>query len=373
MKPEWSPPVYADRVVAWTGVYPEARDVPVRIHAASCRGLPVWFRIIEPWTRALEPGPLEGGIWVRAGQAVNTIWFAGVLVGASWLAIRNARLGRGDRRTALRFALYLGGLRLLWFLGAHHVTANAELDMFTWHLAGGLYRFGLVYVFYLALEPYARRLWPRMLVSWVRVFDGRLRDPLVGRDLLVGVLYGLSATAVFTALGLIPGMSALEQYGPTTEFWSFESLRGFRQALTAVLGVHTQSLFIMFFGILMFLVLRILLRRTWIAIGLFSLLALPLFYPGRGNPLLYVIAFVLLLPLFWIVLFRFGLLSIIAGATVGDLLRQMPIAHDLASWRGAPTVLTLAILVALAAWGFWTSLAGRPLFRDELQASEPGP
>ena len=62
--------------------------------------------------------------------------------------------------------------------------------MFTAYIAWALYRVGLVYVFYLALEPYARRLWPHMLVSWVRLMGGRFRDPLVGRDLLIGALYG---------------------------------------------------------------------------------------------------------------------------------------------------------------------------------------
>ena len=39
-----------------------------------------------------------------------------------------------------------------------------------------MYRVGMVWVFYLAFEPYARRLWPRMLVSWVRVLGGHFRD-----------------------------------------------------------------------------------------------------------------------------------------------------------------------------------------------------
>ena len=123
-------------------------------------------------------------------------------------------------------------------------------------------------------------------------------------------------------------------------------------------------------GILMFLVLRILLRRTWFAIGLVTLLAMIMFNPGRGNPAVYLIGFLLTMSFLWIVLFRFGLLAFIVGGTVNELLGQMPIGPDLASWRGAPTVLTLIILLALAGWGFWISLAGRPLFRDELQEAE---
>lgn len=42
------------------------------------------------------------------------------------------------------------------------------------------------------------RLWPRVRVSWTRVIGGHVRDPLLGRDLLVGVTPG----AVHTVLVL---------------------------------------------------------------------------------------------------------------------------------------------------------------------------
>ena len=35
-----------------------------------------------------------------------------------------------------------------------------------------------------------RRRWPQTLISWTRVLAGRLRDPLVGRDVLVGAACG---------------------------------------------------------------------------------------------------------------------------------------------------------------------------------------
>ncbi len=112
-----------------------------------------------------------------------------------FVALRNVRRGRGDRRGALRLALYLGATRFLWFLGAHHLASTAEFDLFMSHLAYAMQRVGLAYVFYLAVEPYARRLWPRILVSWVRILDGGFRDPLVGRDLLVGAAAGRIGSA----------------------------------------------------------------------------------------------------------------------------------------------------------------------------------
>ena len=50
---------------------------------------------------------------------------------------------------------------------------------------------GVFYLVYLALEPFVRRSWPTMLVGWSRALSGRVPDPVVGRDLIVGVVAGL--------------------------------------------------------------------------------------------------------------------------------------------------------------------------------------
>ncbi len=42
---------------------------------------------------------------------------------------------------------------------------------------------------YLAVEPYVRRLWPRMLVGWARLVSGRLRDPLVGNAMHLMLIF----------------------------------------------------------------------------------------------------------------------------------------------------------------------------------------
>src|SRR5262249_32277435 len=42
---------------------------------------------------------------------------------------------------------------------------------------------------------YVRRTWPEILISWSRLVAGGWKDPLVGRDVLIGTLFG-AATAV---------------------------------------------------------------------------------------------------------------------------------------------------------------------------------
>jgi serine/threonine-protein kinase len=363
--PVWLPLAYADRRAAWEGVYPEAPDIKIRVEAAAYRGRPVFFRVIEPWTRQVDAAPMDQGFWARVGDVMPTVWYVVVLVGAGLVALRNIRLGRGDRKTALRFALYCGGVRFLWILGSEHLPSVAEMELFASHMAWALYRVGLVWVFYLALEPYARKLWPHMLVSWVRLLNGRARDPLVGRDILVGVLYGAFMAVVSGLLGWIPEILGLSRYGFGDEIWSWESLRGLRQAIAAVAGIHVEELVAVLLGILMLLVMRLLLRRTWIALGVVIALTLALFNPGSGHPAPWLIGLLVLATVHWLVLFRFGLLPVVLGTTVGKVLLVLPLTYDLTAWYGYVTVVVLCVTVGVAVWGFWIALAGRPLFRDE--------
>ena len=374
--PVWLPPVYADRRAAWEGVYPEAPETSIRVEAAAYRGRPLAFYVIEPWTRAVSAAsPATGagdasdrGFWAQAPDVLIPLVVVLALVGSGLVALRNIRLGRGDRRTALRFALYLGGVLLVLFLGAHHIPSSAELGLFFDYLASALLYSGLVYVFYLALEPYFRRLWPRMLVSWVRLMGGRLRDPLVGRDLLVGSLYGAGVALIGGLMRWAPELLGVRGYGFGADAWAMASLRGLREAIAALASVHAFNLYLVFLGIVVFLVLRLLLRRTWIAVAVTTVFNLVGFYPGAGHPLPYVIAVLMIVGLFWLVLFRFGLLPVLVGSAVQNLLDEFPLTFDLTAWYGQVTLLVLPVVVAVALWGFRVALAGRALFRDEILA-----
>jgi hypothetical protein len=364
-QPEWAPPVYADRRAAWTGSWPGQSSPPLRIEAAAAAGRPVALRIIEPWTRPAEqPAPVESSR-PRASQLLGALLFIVVVIAAGLVALRNVRRGRGDRRGALRLALYLGAVRMLWFLDAHHVASPQEVGLLESHLSFAMQRVGLAYIFYLAVEPYARRLWPRMLISWMRVLEGRLRDPLVGRDLLLG-----SAAAAVMALNdrlqvWVPahgGSAAL----PVFSEWTLESLRGTLPAFVSIAGIHTQYLLEIIFPVTLLLVFRLLLRRTWAAILVVSLLATVLFYPSSGSIPGYLIGICLSLTVAWLLLFRIGLLAFATEFTLRSLLAQMPLTPHPASWYLGGMVLALAFIVAPALYGFWTSQAGRPLFRDEI-------
>ncbi|HEX4826269.1 MAG TPA: serine/threonine-protein kinase [Candidatus Polarisedimenticolaceae bacterium] len=364
---EWAPPVFADRRMAWTGSWPERPELPIRIEAASAGGRPVSLRVVAPWTRPAEESAPREDVYSRW---LSGIVYVGVIVAAAFVALRNVRRGRGDRRGALRFALYLGAVRMLWFLGAHHVASAAEADLFGAHLAYSLQRVGVAYVFYLAIEPYARRLWPHMLVSWVRMLDGKFRDPLVGRDLLLGAACGAAVRLIADLGAWVPSMlgggSAVPSSGadPT---WAFEGMRGAMHALVSILGIHTQHLFEIIYPLTLILVFRLLLRSDRWAVIVVSIIGTGIFLPETGSLPGYIVATAIILFIEWSLLFRAGLLAFATMLTGANLIGTLPVTLGAPGWYAGAMLLSLSAIVAPAVWGFWTAQGGRPLFGDELE------
>ena len=70
-----------------------------------------------------------------------------------------------------------------------------------------------VWLLYIALEPHLRRVWPETMIGWSRLLAGSVRDPLVGRDVLVGVLVaigdGIDPRASHAAAALVGPAAAV--------------------------------------------------------------------------------------------------------------------------------------------------------------------
>jgi serine/threonine-protein kinase len=364
--PEWAPPVFADRRAAWTGSWPGQPNVPLRIEAAAAGGRPVSLQLVLPWTRpAEEPGPAKG-FWQRASALVDTFAFVVVTIVAGFVAWRNVRRGRGDRRGALRLALYLGAARMLWYLDAHHVASPGEVKSFIFLLAFAMLEVGIAYVFYLAIEPYARRLWPRMLVSWVRVLEGRFRDPLVGRDVLIGSVAGALLALIAQLRVLVPQVFGGIPSLPLSDERGFEWLRGTVPAFVTIVEIHSGKIFEIIFPLTFLLLFRLLLRRTGLAWVAVALVGFVLFTPESGGTAAYVVAYSAWMAICWLVLFRAGLLAFAAMFVVSGLLEWLPLIPNPPGWYMGTMLLSLTCIVAPGLWGFWISRAGRPLFGDEI-------
>jgi serine/threonine-protein kinase len=375
VEPVWHPASYAEHLAAWKGVYPDAPDTPIRVEAAAYRGRPVAFRIIDPWTRPSRMDvPESGSLATPAGNVFSPLAAvvhiaANVLaiIGAALLARRNLRLGRGDRRGAFRLALYMFALVMLhWLFGAHHVPDSFEVDIFFGGLYRGFFIFALAWLFYMALEPYVRRLWPEMMVSWMRLLDGRFRDPLVGRDMLMGCLLG----------GLLVLVQRLYQWVPT-ELGYFAprpdrlgntgaeliTLRGVGHFVSQAFLIHSNTLITCLYFIVALFLLRLLLRKTWLSVGVWLALFALIYNVRAGHPQLDWMVFAIWGAVWLFFLFRFGWVSVIVGTFVMDLLAT-PLSLDPTAWYAGTSIVAIAVVIGLAVYGFKLSLAGQPVFKD---------
>lgn len=71
-------------------------------------------------------------------------------------------------------------------------------------------------------------------------------------------------------------------------------------------------------------------------------------------------------------LLRFGLLAFFGVLVIGDLLSfTTPFTLDFSAWYAGTGLLAAAVILAIAGWASYVSLAGRSLFRDELAADSP--
>jgi serine/threonine-protein kinase len=350
-EPRWNPPQASDDRAAWEGSYPGSPHLPIRIEAGSYRGRPVYFSIFPSWAdTAAGTTPHKTHVW-------QTIVILSMLFGAGLLARRNLRLGRGDRRGAFRMALGLFVLLLaFWGLSANHIPAAAEIWLVLIPAVGVCLWWSLFlgYVVWVAVEPNVRRLWPELLISWGRLLDGRLRDPMVGRDLAMGALAGV----VVWLLGWV-GIWATDSIIPIAPLLEFN---GTRFGL-AMLAHHVYWSVI---GPLVFttvlLLLRIVLRKRWLAglvwIGFFSFL-FGVTGPGLIAPTVALASAGVCL----FVLVRFGLLALASLNLFG--LSFFTLTLDSSKWYIGQSMVTLSILVGVTVYGFYLSLAGRTVFSEK--------
>src|SRR5207237_8308793 len=148
----------------------------------------------EPAT--LSPATLRRATQPRLGATTVGAWLA-ALFGGSILARYCGRMNRADRRAAARLAIGLTILAIAaWIVSAHDVpTADVELQQTSLTMASAVFLGTVVWLYYLAIEPYARRFWPDALLGWTRLLAGRVRDPPVGRDVLNGLHVGVAFMA----------------------------------------------------------------------------------------------------------------------------------------------------------------------------------
>ncbi len=363
-EPKWLPLTNTDARAAWTGSYPNAAPNSLRVEAASWRGKPVYLRIIEPWTRPERLTPLRASSAQTAGQVLLLVFGSAILIGAGLLARHNTRLGREDRRGAGRlagliFLLTLGN----WALTTHHSPTNAELSLIAMGLSQALLVGSLVWLLYVALEPYVRRRWPHTMISWSRMMDGRFRDALVGNRLLTGITAGVAFPLLLKLMVLLQIRSGAHP----SAYVVLNTLTGVPKILGYLLGNLPVSLFTALSQFFLFFLLRALLRREWLAGVVFVLIDTTFTTLYGPSYTVWAIPFRLAeYTLMVFVMMRFGLAALVVMVAVAGVLFNFPITADLSAWYSGSGLFALALVAALSTYAFHTALGGRAIFKDDV-------
>ena len=360
----WTPPMYADARSAWEGTFPEAPDSKIRIEAGSFQGRPVYFRIVGPWARPERMQPPQLASSQNFAENFFIALTLSALVGALAMARRNLKHGRGDKAGAFKIAGAFVVVHLLvWIVWAHHVgTLQDEWSIFFRDTGFTLFWATILWLLYIALEPFVRRRSPDTLISWTRILAGRFRDPRVGRDILVG---GLATMAV---LALASGMD-LESwlgYPPSIpDAAGLEQLQDLRFNLGSLLDAPIHAIVNGMLLVFIVLLLRILLRKQSLAAAaLVVLLCLP-GVVGADYPLLSLPFNLIFGTVLVFLLLRFGLLAGVAAFTFFVYFEMLTTTH-FSSWSSTPTLVATVAILAWSLYGFVVSLGGRPMFGSGL-------
>jgi len=365
--PQWTPPVHCDRRSAWTAKLEGPEAVPVRIEAGAWRGKPIYFAMILPWTAPTRMEAEEVSMGERIANVLGATLFLILPVGVGlFLARRNLRMGRCDRKGAFRLAtFYVVAHMMVWIFTSKHVADfQAELGIFMSALGGTLFQAMLLYVVYIALEPYVRRRWPTTLTSWTRALAGRFRDPRVAGDILVGIAGGGVLNLIFHVGNIAPAWLGQAPGRPNAP--GLVGLTGsgpvLGNAIDQVVHAQVPAMAILF----IFLLLRIILRKAWIAATVLTLVIVLLSSLGSDNPLINGGTTLVAFPLVLFTLTRFGLLAMTSMFYTMAMLSGTMLTADFSSWLAGPTIVALLVLTGLVLYGFYTSLAGRAIFATDL-------
>lgn len=362
----WTPPHGATARAAWDGSYPDNPQMKIHVEAAAFDGKPVYFEILDAWDQPYEPQLNLSRFRARALVILLLSVFIVVMLASALLAWRNLKLGRGDRKGAFRLAAFVMASSFLnWLFTSHHAYTEQEALNFINGVQNILFWTFFFWVVYLAFEPFVRRRWPGRIISWSRLLAGGFRDPLIGRDLLIGAVFG--SAMIISHLYLTNLIPRWLGYPPATPWFDFPAtqllgIRSFAHGFTQqIFAGLIQGFILLFFFLLLYIILR---RERVAAVVLWAIMAVALSLTNEtvvGVPFAGLSA----LMVIW-VLYRHGLLALIASLFFMHLLIFFPITSDFSAWYAGDYVLALLIALALAGFGFYTSLAGQPLFRATL-------
>ncbi len=355
--PLWTWTATSDVRAAWTGAWPGSGR-PLRVEAAALQGKAVAFLLVGPWTSPWrEPSPDTS----TAQMILLACLVVVILTAGPWLAHRNFVKGRGDRRGAFRLGCFLGcALMGRWLMRGHFAGALPTFGLFLIALATSLFYGFLIWMVYLAAEPYVRRRWPQCLISWTSALSGKLQDPIVGRDVLIGSALGAS----FSVINIVLNLQDWKYLDPL--FGNTAILNGTRSTLGWLLAQAPQGIRGAVFFVFLIFLLRVLLRNQWAAGAAFAAVFALLNFFVNGNNWLAFFGSLVIYGAMAVVMLRWGVLAACIGIFLGNIALDNPLNTHASTWFFGNSILGPALVLGVTCWAAWTSLGGRRIFQADV-------
>lgn len=349
--PEFTPPVGCDQRAAWSGSLADHADIPIRLEAAAWQGQIVDFRVIAPWDEAPLIAPRAEEAATIAWAAILFLLILTVVIGAIWLTRRNLRSGRGDRSGAWKLAAAVFISVVVGYLAEANFPLNGFgiAGLVIGSLREGLLLGAVAWTFYIALEPEIRRRRPDLIVAWTRLLSGKWRDEQVGRELIVGVLLGISCGALLGLSGYLKDWTRSSY--PPNRYTVDEFFGGAGVTVGLSIGWVGKAMLASLAILLFISLLRTLLRSEFLAgavlwaaivtiLVLFSLRSWPAVLYAAGTVALHLVA-----------LARLGLLAGVVTYFLTALYSALPLTTKPERWYFYTTVILTLIVAGLVGWG----------------------
>jgi len=356
---KWTPPEVFDSQADWEGRRADQPDLPLHVTATAYHGLPVYFQVIAPWDQPWRTSAAnQSKVGEEISSAVEVVFLISYAVVGGFFARWNRRRGRGDPKGALRLAalVFLGNVPLD-LLTSHLVTRPDYISSQFILLGIPLFFALLTWIGYMALEPYARRTWPKLLISWQRLLSGRFRDPLVGRDILLGGLVASAMSVVLLGANALIGISEMV---PVSRFFG----EGLGSSIGYSLALPPRLCGSVLAYLAILTIMTCIFRRQWLGLAATGLLLIPI-VARPINALDFALS-VLFVLVFLAVLTRVGLVAAASFYVVWIPLGSAP-PLVLSQWYAGRAMIALLVPLAVLVWGFYASLGGQPIFGGALR------
>ena len=351
---QWNFLTPADERKAWTGTWPGTAR-PVRVEAAAWHGKAVAFHVLGAWMKPWRQPSSDSGNPVQTWVPLGIIGL--MLGGGAVAARRNVILGKGDRKGAMRLATIVFAVSMtLWACQVHLTGSIPLIGMFLIAVATSIGWAAVLWMLYLALEPFVRRHWPQAIISWSSITVGNWRDPIVGRDVLAGIALGMS-WRLFDR--------AIELWGPPliNDALHLMPLDGLR----ATAGEWVRKLYLGIRSALMFVFLlflfRLALRKQWLAAPVFVIVFSLLASLGNEPFWLNLAVNLAVYAIIAVAAVRLGFVCLVAAifAANGTFLT----GALQGGWYFGASLFGLLLLIAVASWGCWIAMEGKKLWTSE--------